>query len=68
VPLRSCRVSLKDIEGITHSVNVQADTLFEAAAAAIAGFRQEGWAAQALTPTATQRVEVQATRSLTTRR
>jgi hypothetical protein len=36
-------------------VNVKADTLFEAAAAAIAAFRQERWAAQALTPNATLR-------------
>lgn len=41
------------------SVDVQADSLFEAVAAAIVVFRQEAWAAQALTPTAVLRVEVQ---------
>jgi hypothetical protein len=34
-------------------------TLFEAAAAAVAAFRQEPWAADALTPSAVLRVEVQ---------
>lgn len=59
MPLRSCRVSVKDVEGITHSVDVHAETLFEAAAAAIAIFKQQGWASAALTPRATLRVEVQ---------
>jgi hypothetical protein len=58
MPLRSCRVSLRDVEGITHSVDVQAESLFEAAAAAIGTFRQQGWAAEALTPRATLRIEV----------
>jgi hypothetical protein len=59
MPLRSCRVSLKDVEGITHSVDVQAATLFEAAAEAVRLLRQQGWAAAALTPRAVLRVEVQ---------
>ena len=58
-PLRTCRVTAKDLDGLLHHVEVQASTLFEAAAAAIAAFRQEGWAADALTPSATLRVEVQ---------
>lgn len=42
-----------------HHVDVQASTLFEAAAAALAAFRHQGWAVGALTPNATLRVEVQ---------
>jgi hypothetical protein len=57
--LRTCVVSIRDAEGSTHSVTVHASTLFEAAAAAVAAFRQEEWAADALTPAAVLRVEVQ---------
>ena len=42
-----------------HHVEVQASTLFEAGAAAVAAFRQEGWAAAALTPNAVLHIEVQ---------
>jgi hypothetical protein len=49
---------MKDVDGITHTVDVQAATLFEAAAAAVASFRQQPWAAPALTPNAILRVEV----------
>ena len=57
-PIRSCRVTAKDVDGVTHHVDVQASTLFEAAAAAVGAFRQQGWAAEALTPNALLRVEV----------
>jgi hypothetical protein len=43
----------------THTVQVQASTLFEAGAAAVAAFRQQGWAAEALTPNAVLHIEVQ---------
>ncbi len=59
MPLRSCRVSVRDVDGVAHEVEVSAETLFEAAAAGLAAFRQEGWAAAALTANATLRVEVQ---------
>ena len=36
---KSCRVSFEDSDGIRHSVVVQADSLFEAAALALARFR-----------------------------
>jgi hypothetical protein len=39
-------------------VEVQAETLFEAAAAALAIFRGEPWAAAAITPAAVLRIEV----------
>ena len=58
-PLRTCRVTVKDLDGVAHHVEVQASTLFEAGAAAIAAFRQQGWAADALTPTATLHIEVE---------
>jgi hypothetical protein len=57
-PLRSCAVSLRDVEGVVHTVQVQGETLFEVAARAMAAFREEGWAADALTPSAILRVEV----------
>ena len=56
--VRKCRVSLRDLQGTTHSIEVKAATLFEAAAAAVALFRQEGWGAEALTANAMIRVEV----------
>ena len=58
--LRFCRVSLRDAEGITHTVSVHAETLFEAAAGALAIFREQGWAGEALTGNAVLNVEVQA--------
>ena len=50
---------LRDLSGVSHSVEVTASTSFEAAAAAVAAFHREGRAAQALTPNAILRVEVQ---------
>jgi hypothetical protein len=57
---RTCRVSVKAVDGTTHTVTVTALTLFEAAAAAVSAFRQEPWALDALTPNAVLHVEVQA--------
>src|SRR5436189_6456725 len=56
--LRTCRVTVTGPDGTCHSVDVQASSLFEAASAALTAFRQEGWAAEALTPNARLRVEV----------
>jgi hypothetical protein len=47
------------LDGVAHSVEVQAATLFEAAATALSIFRQHGWVDGALTPQAILRVEVQ---------
>jgi hypothetical protein len=58
-PLRTCRVTIKDVEGVAHHVEVQASTLFEAGAAAVAAFRQQGWASDALTSNAILHIEVQ---------
>ena len=57
--LRKCRVSTKGLDGVEHSVEVHASTLFEAAATALKIFRDQGWATEALTPNAVLRVEVQ---------
>jgi hypothetical protein len=40
VAVRTCTVSFTDAEGLRHSVNVQAETLYEAAALAIRAFRE----------------------------
>lgn len=56
---RQCKVSVTDLQGITHSTTVTGESLFEAAARAIATFRQEAWATEALTPNAILHVEVQ---------
>ncbi len=40
-------------------MQVQASSLYEAAGRAVAAFREQGWAADALTPNVTLRVEVQ---------
>jgi hypothetical protein len=56
--VRACRVSVTDLQGVTHSTEVQASSLFEAAAGAIAAFKLEGWAAEALKPNTILRVEI----------
>jgi hypothetical protein len=58
MPQRRCLVTVTDLDGITHSVEVTAGSVFEAAADALEVFRGEVWAAAALTPTARLRVEV----------
>jgi len=52
-------VSITGRDGVRHSVELTAGSLFEAASAALAGFRQHRWAVDALTPNAVVRVEVQ---------
>jgi hypothetical protein len=59
MPVLRCLVSVTDSEGVKHSVTLSAATLFEAAAAGVAAFRRESWAAAALTSNARVRVEVQ---------
>ena len=41
--LRICSVSFLDHRGIRHAVDVQAESLFEAAVLAIQNFRQDPW-------------------------
>lgn len=39
MPARTCTVSFTDHEGLRHSVNVEADTLYESVALAVRAFR-----------------------------
>lgn len=43
--VRVCTVSFVDVRGIRHSVDVDADSLFEAAVLAVRRFRQDPWIA-----------------------
>jgi hypothetical protein len=43
VVLRSCTVSLRDIQDVEHSVDVTAETLYEAIATALAALQQDNW-------------------------
>ena len=56
--MRACKVIVTGLDGTVHTVEVQAATLFEAASSAISAVRQEGSAAEALTPNVRLRVEV----------
>lgn len=42
MPLRSCRVSVTDSRGVVHAVDVIAETLFEAVAAALGIPKRDG--------------------------
>lgn len=44
--LRLCRVSVSDMEGVRHSVEVTASTLYEAVAMGLAAVRGEEWAGE----------------------
>jgi hypothetical protein len=41
--VRTCEVSFKDHRGIRHGVEVQAESLYEAAVLAVATFRKDDW-------------------------
>ena len=57
---RSCSVSFKDSEGITHSVEITASSLFEAAVVALAEFRKHGFTDATFGPATTLNVRVKA--------
>jgi hypothetical protein len=42
--LRSCTVSYRDSEGVTHTVDVSATSLYEAAVLGLKAFEDTGWA------------------------
>ena len=44
VAVRTCRVTCVDLNGIEHSVDVTADTLYEAVARGLVAFREAEWA------------------------
>ena len=67
MPLRSCSVSFKDVNGIKHAADVQAESLYEAAVLAVRRFREDPWL-ERVGPTTLLQVEVReqgATHSLT---
>jgi hypothetical protein len=43
VVLRKCTVAIKDVRDVEHSVEVTAETLYEAIATALAELRQDNW-------------------------
>jgi len=43
MPLRVCHVSFKSPTGITHGVDVEAETLYEAAGLGFARLKKDGW-------------------------
>jgi hypothetical protein len=42
---RSCRVTIQDLEGVTHTVDVTAESLYEAVAHGLAALRGREWIA-----------------------
>ena len=55
VPTRTCTVTLTDVRGVKHSVDVTAESVFEAAAVALAALRHSQWLD---TPARASRLEV----------
>ena len=45
MPVRSCKVTIQDMEGVSHTVEVTAETLYEAVALGMAAIRTEEWVA-----------------------
>jgi|ERR1700682_4063036 len=43
MPVRSCKVTVKDLEGVSHTVEVSATTLYEAVALGMATIRTDEW-------------------------
>jgi hypothetical protein len=43
MPIRACTVSFKSPMGISHSVEVEAETLYEAAGLGLARLKKDGW-------------------------
>src|SRR6202022_4485319 len=51
--VRSCKVTIQDMEGVSHTVEVTAETLYEAVALGMATIRTDDWVtgiAQGLNP------------------
>jgi hypothetical protein len=43
MPARSCRVTIRDMDGVSHTVDVTASTLYEAVAHGLAAIRGNDW-------------------------
>ena len=46
MPVRSCKVSIPDMEGVEHTVEVTASSLYEAVALGLAAVRSGEWSGQ----------------------
>jgi hypothetical protein len=46
VALRTCKVVCRDIKGVEHTVEVSADSLYEAVAGGLAALRHSDWAGE----------------------
>lgn len=42
--VRTCEVTIKDLDGVAHTIDVTASTLYEAVALGMAAVRSEEWA------------------------
>jgi hypothetical protein len=58
VPPRSCLVTFTDSRGIRHSVEVTAESLFEAGALAVSALRQAGFVEDVPGPASSLEIEV----------
>jgi hypothetical protein len=45
MPVRSCRVTIQDMDGVSHAVEIMAATLYEAVAQGLAAIRANEWVA-----------------------
>ncbi len=43
--VRSCRVTIQDVDGVSHTIEVTAVTLYEAVTQGLAALRGNGWVA-----------------------
>jgi hypothetical protein len=57
--VRRCKVSVADIEGVAHSTEVTAGSLYEAIAAALTSLRKDDWVGEIGRGLTTVKVEVQ---------
>jgi hypothetical protein len=46
MPVRSCRLTIQDMDGVSHTVEVTAATLYEAVAQGLAAIRGNDWVAR----------------------
>lgn len=61
MPIRSCKVTVQDLNGVRHSVEVTAASLYEAVALGMAAIRPDEWVAgiaQGLNPVTVQVINV----------
>lgn len=55
--VRACSVTITDAEGVRHTIDVTAESLFEAAVLALTTFKNDGWT-DTVGPATTLEVEV----------